>query len=160
MRPMKILAALTFVGAVWAACASSADLKIPVVSTAPALSLEIARGYRAAGLCGSPSGRGPAKYSACIDRMISEIPHPVGGSAAFELGVNYSSFRIIDVTLEVYRQSSPRGLVAEDLAARGAIDFARIQHLQGNLGLTDLQVCEAASTRPCQDIPGVLARWR
>jgi hypothetical protein len=157
---MKMLAALVYAGALWAASASSADLKIRVLSAAPAISTEIARGSQAAGICGSPSGRGPVKYSACIDRMISEIPHPVGGSSAFELGVNYSSFRIIDITLEAYRQSAPRGLVAEDLAARGAIDFARIQLLQGNLGLTDLQVCEAASTRQCQDIPALLARWR
>jgi hypothetical protein len=157
---MKMLASLISAGILWTASVSAGGLTVSIPRSGPAIGSEIARGSSAARICGLPGGRGPAIFSACIDRIIFAAPNTVGGSAAFELGVNYAAFRIIDVTLEVYRRSSPQSRTAEDLATFGAADFADIQRLQRDLGLTDAQVCEAASPGTCQDIPELLSRWR
>jgi hypothetical protein len=157
---MKLLLGLASVCIVWTVAASADDLKAPIQGSPPTIGSEIARGQSAAGICGLPSGRGPVIYKACIDRVVADAPRPVGGSAAFELGVQYFAFRSVDATLEIYRRSSPQGSTVEALATLGAADFARIQRLQRDLGLTDLQVCQSASPQTCQGIAELVARWR
>jgi hypothetical protein len=157
---IKLLLGLASVCIVRTVAASADDLKAPIQGSPPTIGSEIARGRSAAGICGLPSGRGPVIYSARIDRVVADASRPVGGSAKFELGVQYSAFRSVDATLEIYRGSSPQGSMVQALATLGAADFARVQRLQRDLGLTDLEVCQSATIQTCQDIAELVSRWR
>jgi Mg-chelatase subunit ChlI len=118
--------------------ARSADLDAPVKQSAPTIRSEIFRGRTATDVCPISDTK---LIDECANRLQSKAITERTTSDAFELGVFYNAALLSAANAKVTGSPASAEVTVRILR--------KVRALEGKLGLTDEQVCQAAQIHDC-----------